>query len=48
MAWLKKAVAAGYNDVAQMKTDKDLDTLRDRADFEELLTALGAKQEKEK
>ena len=25
MTWLKKAVAAGYDDVAQMKTGKDLD-----------------------
>ncbi len=44
MTWLKKAVAAGYSDVAEMKTGKDLDTLRDRADFEELLAALAAKQ----
>ena len=28
MTWLNKAVAAGYNDVAEMKTGKDLDTLR--------------------
>ncbi len=48
MTWLKKAVAAGYNDVAEMKTGKDLETLRDRADFEELLAAPGAKQKKEK
>jgi hypothetical protein len=48
MTWRKKAVAAGYNDVAQMKTVKDLETLHDRADFEELLAALGAKQKKEK
>ena len=45
---LKKAAAAGYGDVAQIKTGKDLDTLPDRADFEELLAALGAKQKKEK
>jgi hypothetical protein len=48
MNWLKKAVAAGYNDVAQMKTGKDFDALRDRADFIELLAAPGAKQTKEK
>ncbi len=41
MTWLKKAVSAGYNDVTQIKTGKDLDTLRDRADFKELLAALG-------
>ena len=30
MAWLKQAVAAGYNDAATIKKDKDLDVLRDR------------------
>jgi eukaryotic-like serine/threonine-protein kinase len=48
MTWLKKAVAAGFNDVAEMKAGKDLDALHDRADFVELLAALGAKQKKEK
>jgi serine/threonine protein kinase/tetratricopeptide (TPR) repeat protein len=37
MAWLKQAVAAGYKNVAHMKKDRDLDALRDRADFAELL-----------
>ncbi len=48
MNWLKRAVAAGYDDVAQMKTSNDLDALRHRADFAELLAALGKKQPKEK
>jgi serine/threonine protein kinase/Tfp pilus assembly protein PilF len=37
MAWLTKAVAAGYKDVEYMKADKDLDILRDRKGFQMLL-----------
>jgi hypothetical protein len=37
MDWLQKAIAAGYNNVALMKKDSDLDALRDRADFQKLL-----------
>ena len=48
MAWLKDAVAAGYDDLVAMKTDKDLDTLRDRADFKKLLAELETKQELKK
>jgi serine/threonine protein kinase len=40
MAWLKQAVAAGFKDVAYMRQDTDLDALRNRADFQELLAAL--------
>jgi tetratricopeptide (TPR) repeat protein len=40
MAWLKQAVTAGYKDVANVKKDKDLDALRDREDFKQLLAAL--------
>jgi tRNA A-37 threonylcarbamoyl transferase component Bud32 len=40
MAWLKKAITAGYRDVANMKTDRDLDALRDRADFQKLFADL--------
>jgi serine/threonine protein kinase/tetratricopeptide (TPR) repeat protein len=43
MAWLTKAVAAGYTDAAHMKQDKDLDALRDRDDFKKLLAELEAK-----
>jgi len=47
MDWLKQAVTAGYKDIAHMKNDKDLDSLRDRNDFKKLITDLEAKaQEK--
>jgi eukaryotic-like serine/threonine-protein kinase len=39
-AWLKQAVAAGYKDVAQLKNDKDLDSLRARDDFKQLFAEL--------
>ncbi len=42
MAWLKKAVAAGYKDVAKLNQDKAFDSLRDREDFRKLLTELQA------
>jgi hypothetical protein len=48
MAWLQKAVAAGYVDSAHMKTDADLDSLRGRADFQKLLADLEAKSEPKK
>jgi serine/threonine-protein kinase len=40
MQMLRHAVAKGYKDVAQLKKDKDLDPLRKRADFAQLLTEL--------
>src|SRR5262249_34345387 len=40
MAWLQKAIAAGYQDATNIQTDKDLDTLRDRVDFQKLLADL--------
>ena len=43
MAWLTQAVAAGHKDLAEMKTDRDLDALRGREDFKKL-SALGPKQ----
>jgi non-specific serine/threonine protein kinase/serine/threonine-protein kinase len=43
MAWLQKAVAAGWKDAAHMKTDTDLDILRDRDDFKKLMAELEAK-----
>ena len=43
MAWLTKAVAAGYKDAAHMKKDTDLDPLRDREDFKNLLAELEKK-----
>jgi serine/threonine protein kinase/tetratricopeptide (TPR) repeat protein len=43
MAWLKQAVAAGYHNATHLMRDKDLDALRDRADFRQLVTALQAR-----
>lgn len=42
VAWLKKAVAAGFKDVEHLKLDPDLDALRDRTDFQKLLKDLEA------
>ena len=42
MAWLERAVAAGYHDTAAMAADHELDALRHRADFKELLARLSA------
>jgi tetratricopeptide (TPR) repeat protein len=43
MAWLRKAVAAGYTNAAHIRKDADLDFLRDRDDFKKLLADLEAK-----
>jgi tRNA A-37 threonylcarbamoyl transferase component Bud32 len=43
MHWLRQAVAAGYESATEMKTDKDLDALRDREDFQKLLAELETK-----
>jgi hypothetical protein len=40
---LRYAVAQGYNDVAHLKQDPDLDALRGCADFQKLLAELEAK-----
>jgi hypothetical protein len=40
MAWLQKAVAAGYSNAAQLAQDKDFDALRGREDFQKLHAAL--------
>jgi tetratricopeptide (TPR) repeat protein len=40
MILLHQAVAQGYRDAAHMKKDKDLDSLRPRADFQKLLEEL--------
>jgi hypothetical protein len=47
MAWLHKAVAAGYKNSEHMKRDTDLDALREREDFKKLLAELEAKQKGE-
>jgi serine/threonine protein kinase len=44
MAWLAQAVAAGYKDLANMKKDKDLDALRGREDFKNLIATVEEKQ----
>jgi tetratricopeptide (TPR) repeat protein/tRNA A-37 threonylcarbamoyl transferase component Bud32 len=44
MGWLRKAVAAGYKDIKEMKQDGDLDALRERKDFKMLLDDLETKQ----
>jgi serine/threonine-protein kinase len=43
MAALARAVEAGYNDVRHLSEDPDLDTLRERADFEALVGKLSQK-----
>ena len=48
MSWLKQAVAAGYNDVAHMAKDDDLDPVRDREDFQKLIAELQARHDKDK
>jgi hypothetical protein len=40
MAWLNRAVAAGFEDRAHMAKDADLDMLREREDFEKLMSTL--------
>ncbi len=42
MAWLTKAVAAGYANAAHMAKDTDPDPLRDRPDFRRLVADLTA------
>ena len=41
MALLRDAVAKGWKDASQMKIDSDLDPLRQREDFQQLLKELG-------
>jgi serine/threonine protein kinase len=40
VVWLKKAVAAGFNDVGLMRWDGDLDAVRHRADFANLMAGM--------
>ena len=42
-AMLRDAVARGWKDAAQMKKDTDLDALRPREDFQQLLKELERK-----
>jgi serine/threonine protein kinase/tetratricopeptide (TPR) repeat protein len=44
MRMLRHAVQSGYKDTAHIAKDRDLDALRDRGDFKELLVELEAKK----
>ena len=44
MAWLHRAVAAGFKDAGHMLKDTDLDALRGREDFKKLLAQLNAQK----
>ena len=46
MAWLERAVAAGFTKAPLLAEDHDLDALRQRADFKELLARLSTAQPK--
>ena len=46
LAWLERAVAAGFGNAANMAEDHDLDALRHRADFKALLARLSAAKPK--
>jgi dienelactone hydrolase len=43
MAALKRAIANGFNDVAMLETDRDLDALRDESGFQAIVTSLKRK-----
>ena len=43
MAWLRRAVVAGFRDMDGLVKRKDFDPLRDRADFREWIAKLEAK-----
>jgi hypothetical protein len=43
MEVLRRAVVSGYRNVAKMRTDTDLDSLRKREDFQKLMQELEAK-----
>ena len=45
MAMLRDAVAKGYKDAAHLKTDKDLDPIREREDFKKVVAELEAAKE---
>ncbi|HVC95981.1 MAG TPA: hypothetical protein VND64_19995 [Pirellulales bacterium] len=48
MDWLKQAVAAGFKNAAHMKQDTDLEALRTREDFKQLIAELEATTEQAK
>jgi eukaryotic-like serine/threonine-protein kinase len=48
VATLKKAIAAGFADFAFLQKDTDLDPLRGRADFQELMKDLASRANRSK
>ncbi len=44
MRWLHQAVQAGFQDAARMKKDPDLDPLRQRGDFKDLLASIAPRE----
>jgi hypothetical protein len=48
MDWLRKAVALGYRNTAELKKEKAFDALRTREDFQKLLAELEVGLEKDK
>jgi tetratricopeptide (TPR) repeat protein len=46
MEWLRQAIEAGWTDAAHLRQDTDLDGLRERQDFQELLAELESAQSK--
>jgi serine/threonine protein kinase/tetratricopeptide (TPR) repeat protein len=44
MDWLRKAIDAGFHDMRYLKGDSDLDVLRNRADFKQLLASLESRK----
>ena len=45
-AMLRDAVAKGYKDIERMKKDKDLDPLREREEFKNLIAELESRKKK--
>jgi tetratricopeptide (TPR) repeat protein len=48
MALLKQAVAAGFTDIAHIKSDTDLNVLHGRADFKHIVAELEARKDRKK
>jgi hypothetical protein len=46
MTWLRQAVTAGFKAAVTMKKDKELDALRGRDDFKQLLTEVERRADK--
>ena len=44
MAWLRRAVAAGWSNVTHIEADSDLDVIKDRADFKALVGKLKSRK----